>query len=534
MIDQYITHFVQRITISMNVLLLVVNTFIVTLLVVLWHTGIVMAMRGSVLVFLTVLLFFFALYRPWWAFLFFVGMLPLEAVAVPVVAGIDVRPYQLLGSVLILALIVRAVTGRSTRRVFRWRWWDSAVIIFAIGGFVAAIFANHYDEAFIQAGIVSSFVAWYFLARYFVRGPMAARLPLLFFFTSSSVVVLYGMWQSWQFVHSGIVATMVARPNATFAEPDWFGVFLVFVSALIYGALHAVRLLRYGTAIYNKRQVIFYSILLWGLLFLVYSALIVTVARSAWIGVCVTTVFFIACFLLRRDWRGMLWHGAGIIVGIVGALVIVTVFSFTTFNIGDRVRSVGNGMQMITVACRSADAATALTQRGQIDNVRQLATFGCRHIALEEIVQRRDEGFTITQVMRPDPSHGVRRIIYAKVVTLLIQRSWQKSIFGSGWGQTDLGYDANGTRLNASNVFLEVLVNTGALGFCAFIVLLCSVFWRGIRGIVAIDAQNSLHIYAYFAIIGTIAFIVPNLFNAGILLGFIWVFLGMMAGLRRV
>ena len=39
---------------------------------------------------------------------------------------------------------------------------------------------------------------------------------------------------------------------------------------------------------------------------------------------------------------------------------------------------------------------------------------------------------------------------------------------------------------------------------------------------------------AIFAILGTVAIIVPNLFNAGLFLGFVWMFFGMVAILRKV
>ncbi len=534
MIDRYLTRIAQTLSLSTKALLLAVDVFVVTLTIVFWQVGVLPVTQVRVFGFFAALLFFFALYRPRWAFWFFVGMLPLDVINIaPEVLGIHVRLYQLVGAALIGAIAVRAVSGRAVRRMFRWRWWDSAAMVFAASAMVAATFAVHPRSALLQAAIVSSFVAWYFLARYFVRGPLTARMPLAFFLGSGGVVTVYGIWQSWRFVRSGVAAVMTARPNATFAEPDWFGIFLVFASALLYAVLYAMRV-RYGAVmtLYNKRQWALYGAL-WSGLLLVYSALIVTVARSAWVGAFAVATISLVFFLMRRDWRGLLWHGVGVIVVAVGALGVVAVFSLTTFDIGDRAHSAGNGMQTITVACQDTDSAVALAQRGQIDNVGQLAIFGCRHIMLEEIVQRRAEGMVIVQTVRPDPSHGVRRAIYIKTLTFLAQRSWRENVFGSGWGQVDFGHDASGARLNTSNIFLEVFVGGGILGLGAFVALLSSILWRGVRGVTVVCAQNSVRIYAYFAVLGMVALLIPNLFNAGILLGFVWVFLGMMAGVRR-
>ena len=528
-INQYARQFARRVTVSQEALLVAANVFVVVLLVVLWQRHVLPIEDIATFVFLAALVALFALARPLWTWWFFVGALPLEAINLaPAEVGLAVRPYQLIGVALVLALSVRALSGRLPRRVFRWRWQDTAVVVLVAGGVLAALTAQDVRAALVQAAIVASFGVWFFLARYFVRGPVTARMPLVFFLSSSAVVVGYGLWQSFVIAHGGVAGSvMAARPNATFSEPDWLGVFLVGVIALIYG-VHAV----------NRRTRRRITDMPWtygalGVLLLgAYTLLIVSVVRSAWLGAACVVAVYLGQYVLQRDYRGM-WNGVAVTVSaLVVALICAVSIPLTTFDLAGRAQSTASGLQEITVACDTPAHARALEARGRIEHMADLADFTCRHINLEDVDAVRARGETVTHVLRPDPSHGVRRAVYARIFALL-RAQWSRALVGTGWHQADLGVDAQGAHLNTSNIFLEVWLGSGLAGVVAFVALVSSVAWRGIRALTAPRVSRRVWEYGVFAVLGMVAIVVPNMFNAGILLGFVWVFLGMMATLRK-
>ncbi len=535
MFERNITEAIGRWTPSVTTLLVGINIFTSVIIIVLWELSVIPLKSLGAVAFSATLAFLFALHRPRWAFWFFVGLLPLEIInIVPDEVGVSVRPYQLVGAVLAVAVLVRIFTGRSVRRMFRWRWWDTAAVLFVLSGFCAAMLANDVASAMKQAVIVASFIAWYFLARYFVRGPVTARMPFLFLTTNSVVIGFYAFWQNWQFIHGATVSTvMSARPNATFTEPDWLGIFFVFMVALLHGALYRIYLQRgrYFFAHYPlKKQFAVGALAI--MMMLSFMSVLITVARSAWLGtVCVLVVFY-GYIISRRKWHALYVLGSITIATAIIAYTSVTMIPLTTFDIGNRTQSASNGMQVITIACATQEDGQRAQEIHFIENIAQLESMSCRHIMLEEIESVKNKGETVVEVVRPDPSSAVRKEVYTKVFALL-RSQWSAVIFGVGWGQADFGVDESGARLNTSNIFLEVLLSSGVVGLVAFIALIGSVVWRAVVALYASAVPRSVQVYSIIALLGSTAIIVPNIFNAGILLGFVWVFIGMMAGLRK-
>jgi len=175
-----------------------------------------------------------ALYRPGWAFLFFIGLIPLENINLaPVSFGITVRPYQLVGALIILALIVRWLSGKLNFKLPKLKWPDYLVIVMVVSGFVSAIVSTQVRTQVSTSSlklslILASFAALYFLVRSYIQSIKDLKKVSPFFLSSSIVVILYGIWQNIWFMRGlNGFETMPGRPNATFAEADWLGMFIV-------------------------------------------------------------------------------------------------------------------------------------------------------------------------------------------------------------------------------------------------------------------------------------------------------------------
>ena len=152
-----------------------------------------------------------------------------------------------------------------------------------------------------------------------------------------------------------------------------------------------------------------------------------------------------------------------------------------------------------------------------------LDLLGCRQINLEEISTERNSGRFVKEVMRDDPNVNIRAEVYGK--------TWQaiKShpILGIGWENIPiiLGRDGRGAELNTSNIFLETWLGGGIISLLVLLSLLSLIVFRAIQ---MLSEAKSLELrsFALFVVISWIGLVIFNLFNAGIMLGFFWVWLG--------
>jgi len=141
---------------------------------------------------------------------------------------------------------------------------------------------------------------------------------------------------------------------------------------------------------------------------------------------------------------------------------------------------------------------------------------------LEEIETEKENGKFVGEIDRHDPNVNIRGQIYAK--------SWQmiknNPLLGIGWGAIgkSLGRDPRGVDLNSSNVFLEIYLGSGLIGFLCLVAFLGYILFSAIRRFFL--AYNYFEkAFGLFIILSGLAFLIPNMFNAGIMLGFFWVWL---------
>ncbi|MDH4330653.1 MAG: O-antigen ligase family protein [Candidatus Moranbacteria bacterium] len=492
----------------------VANLFLVFVLILFFNVNRLPFDNMGDFLFFSFIILAFGLYRPSWGFLVFVGAVVLENVNLaPAGIGINVRPYQLFGVLIVLAVGIKHFSNRLNFELLKMKWYDWAIIVFVASGFLSSLGSANKGLAIKQSIIIGSFALLYFLTRTFARNMKDLKKMAPFFFGSSFLVVLYAIWQNWMF-QRGVshFEVMPGRANATFSEPDWLGAFLVFVSALFLVIVFEVR----------KRKNLFLSACSWAFLLFTFSALILTVARSAWLGAATVVGLFLVFVLMDVEsgkvtfrWKRFLDHGLFVFSALFVSVLVVNVFNLTNFELGGRATSTTSGLQEITIACDSENPSVPEV----IAVVKDLDGYGCKHINLEEIEQFEEKGIFVGKVQRKDPNVGIRARIY--------EQSWieirKNPILGIGWGNISeiLGRDERGAGLNSSNIFLEVWLGAGILGLVSFLVIVGNVFWRGAEAL-----RRNEKVTGMIFILGVSAILIPNMFNAGIMLGFVWVFLG--------
>lgn len=507
---------------SAKLYLLFVSMLVVVFGIWFFNVGLLPLKSMGDFLLVTVFVLVLSFYRNGWAFLVLVASLVMENVNVaPIGLGLSLRPYQLLAVCVGGALLVRNFK-KSRIDLLKFFWVDAAVLLFSLGGFLSALGSAQPGQSFKQAVVSLSFVGLYFLSRIYIQSYQDLKRVVPFFLGGASMSVAYGIWQNVRFLHNAPSwEVMAGRPNATFTEPDWFGMFLVFLISCTYALMHSTE--NVGTS--GQRKAIAMRIAASVLLVSAFVALILSVSRSAWLGALAVTLGYGLLLLFERGVRigfGQMKRSVQAMVGIglLGglALAIAAGLHLTTFQLFNRAQSTASGLQKITIACTAGnDQAVPL----RISTIGELGKYGCRHINLEDIEREKGLGNTIMEIYRPDPNVNIRRQIYAQ--------SWEQirkhPLLGIGWASIGiiLGQDERGAGLNASNIFLEIWLGAGLLGVLSFAALLLYIFSMALKAYIESDQKRRS--FPLFTLLGLVAVIVPNLFNSGVFLAYAWVFL---------
>lgn len=471
--------------------------------------------------FFSVILVLLGLYRPNWCFLFLVAVLPFEIIIVsPDTFLLSLRPYQWIFLTLSIALSVRVCFGRNRFPLFASSHLDYFLALIPIGALISGFIGGGQG---IRLGIiVVSFYAFYLLGRVFLKTIGDIRIAIVTLFASGLVTAVYGIAQNIAFEQgiSSLHAVMPGRPNGFFAEPDWLGFFMALLLAFALARL-ASTLEQSADNLRHKWARFLFSA---ALLLPVLVVLILTVSRSAWLAAVAGAFTWAVTMMLIRgkeSFHLVLQSVQTLIIMFVVALLIVIDIPLTRFDLFQRAESTATGFQEITIAC---DALTNLP--AVIQSIDELAAFDCRHINLEDRTALQSAGFSIQTVRRPDPNVAIRSEIYG--------RTWKEikahSVFGIGWGNIGpiLGTDAQGSSYNASNVWLEIGLGAGLIGLFGLFFALGFIVYQGARLVRFRD--QSLAVVGAFPLVASflVMFFVFNFFNAGLLIGLVWLAFAML------
>jgi len=514
-------------------------------------------------VFFAILALLVALYRPRWIFFLFVSLLPLENVILT--SGflpLQLRPYQFLGVELAVAVIILYLFKRLNFKLLKPAWIDWLVFSLVPLSFLSVINSPVGNISFKNNLILFSFVVLYYLIRNFVRTRKHLIETALFFLGSNPVVLFYGFYQAFADKFGGrSFEIMFGRPNSTFTEADWLGIFLCFALAVSLSLLYFChpersrricaedKMASHGvhTQIPPLRfaSVGMTGIIIYILIFLNLTLLVLTLSRSAWIGAAIVIFFWLIFSLYRKNEIRTTFtprkFARNLITTFLIFLISLTAIHFgklSKFNIFDRAHSAATSEQKITIACDNSNNIPQI-----VANTDELAKYNCKFINLEEIGLYKSQGKIVTKIFRKDPNVMTRRQIYRKSFEIIREHP----ILGVGFGtitQT-LGTDERGAGLNESNIFLQIWASSGILGLIALVAIFGYLFIYSFRRISPIcplnkiigcpiikdDFEKTLNI---FILLGFLALIVPNLFNAGLLMGIFWLGLAVFISISKI
>lgn len=488
-------------------------------------------------------------------FLVFVMLISLENVIItPSQFPIGLRPFQLIGAILAVSLIVTALFGSSSRKLLSFKDSclldrvlrrkkiankvrsksfgipDRAIFVFPIFAFLAIMNAPDKLIASKLAVILVSFVILFWLCRNFLHSKKDIVEALLFFVFGSIPVILWSFYQAFaKLVGLSDFEVFTARVNGTFTEPDWLGVYLTLIIATLLWFRHLAKpdtskLMICGFGISR-----IFSFFLSIYFIIAFAVLVLTVSRSAWLGV--LAVYGVYLGMLIVDWLVHRSVSLGkivkdfIVIGVLSSLavLVVGVTGLSTFHFGNRAASSISGKQLITISCLKK---IELPQ--EIRTMEELDIFGCAHIDLEQIDSEKAEGKIISTIFRPDPNVDIRKDIYKKTWSQIKKYP----LLGQGLGSATsfLGTDNHGSGLNASNIVLEILLSMGIFAVIIAVSVVVFLLSWSIRRLFKFKE----HVFSSLILLTTVAIIVPNMFNSGLLMGMFWFWLAMSVSIFRV
>ncbi len=474
-------------------------------------------------------------------FLFLIFFLPWEKIVFISVYNIDIRPYQFILFVLYFFLGLNYLLNKKKIK-FKEVFWklkqkkiDLFLVLFFLASFLSVVNAFNKKLALKQSLILIILGSIYWLTSYFINQKNKLKAAIKWFYFSILGVIVYGIWQNWQFMHGyQHYETMPGRPNASFVEADWLGIFL----ALTLSVEYLVFLVFLSQNKLGQKKY-FYHFLNLFLIELTLILLILTVSRSAWLGA-VGTTFCFFLFLIYLAFKKILinfkklLYSSLILAGLfLLSLFLIKIIPLSKFEFKNRLQSTQSGWQEITISCNKNKYQSFQELKKKlplkINDLDELKKYQCHFIKLEEIASEKRKGNYIAKVYRSDPNFNIRQKIYKKS----FQEIKKHFILGIGWGNISLvlGKDSLGNNLNASNIFLEVWLGSGLLGLVSFLAILINIFQKGgeyfFIGVKQKD--NFLILWGIFLCLSLLAFFVPNLFNSGIMLGFFWLWLGIVS-----
>ena len=423
---------------------------------------------------------------------------------------ITLRPYQLFAVSIVFSGFFRYVLKREKIIFFQFNSIDIGVVLLGVGSIFSSLFSPFLEESIRLSIIMLSFIFIYGVVRWFVRTKEDIYALFPFLVVGFLATSLWGILQNIAFLWnwSVIKEVMPGRPNGFFSEPDWFGFCMALASVI----------LAHGFLFLKKKEKT-PLFLFWIVLTFVFTALIISVSRSAWLASFFgLVVLLVCCFWEFR--KRMIRRTGLLFFSFFVAVIYVFVLPLTQFELGNRLESSFSGLQEITISCLEPISVSP----EKIYSFEELQTRNCRHIALEEIESEKMVGNFVTRVFRDDPNVLERKDVWKKSFVAFKEYGF----WGVGWGSMEylFGRDDRNEILNASNIFLNVYIGAGFLGFLGFMIIIVSIF-LGIFHQLSSRKKTSriigCGVFSTLAVVG-----VFNFFNSAEFLGIMWIWLGLI------
>jgi len=418
----------------------------------------------------------------------FVTLLALETLQVPV-GPLDVRLHQgaLIG--LVAWFVGRGMYLLKTSQVSLRPAMSQSLREYALLLFIFVVFAGiggmlHTSLAptLTQTLVFLSMACTFFVIMYSIRSHQRMKVVLASLMVGTVLNIGFALYQALAFKF-GLLDFMVfeGRVNGLLPEPNWFAIWHSGIVALLLP-------MTFFIPHWFLRK---WQSLWWILLFLNLVVIILSLTRASWLALFVTGIVFYGILLwpARYAPSTVLKHAGKMCMLLIGAVVLIETFSLTKFSLYERAESI---ISHTTTHYETRDGES---------------------VSKEEAKERDD---IVTKRVK-DVNVASRIEDYRTSLSI----ASEYPLVGVGFA----GYKERvGETRNTSNLFLGALVAGGFPGLIAFTLLI----YRQIRDSIQYIRKKHLMVGTMMLNV-TLVISISGMFNNGMLLAFIWMFLGLTA-----
>lgn len=443
---------------------------------------------------------FASIFRPAFGIAFLVAAGSLDTVTI-----LGARPYQWVLVFCLVSLAASFVLDRKEveQKEKKWSWFVVLLPLLFLGSITGLVNADVFSFSLKQTAVLAVCLLIALLVYWEASKGKEEGWRIINVLAFSSVPVnLFAVYQNvaHEFGWPSFEA-MTARPNGFFYEPDWLGMYAVFLMATVFFYLLAGKASRRALAGY-------YLILL-----LNAVVLVITVARASWLAMLASILaaagFMLILFLLRladkKDIFRLAFHFGGLIIVLLISILAVNALHLTRFNLKDRVESIYKEEHIITVA--------------ENDSTREKIK-----IDLEEIEFYKSQGWRVYEEKVSDENVDARYAAFTSNREIGLEHP----ILGQGQGSV---LAKKNYIDNANNIFYEWWISAGLIGIFSFVLLLLTPLYGVFRAFLSGKKVTREQAGRYVMILmGVISIVVTNIFNSGVFFVPMWILLGIIYG----
>lgn len=423
----------------------------------------------------------------------FVILLSLEILQVSV-AGLDIRLHQFALAGLIAWFIGRDIylrrTGSQTPPILSLSspeiYYLILPVLLLVLGLIGGLLHTALQPTITQTLSFVTMLLTFAVFLYTVRCRNRLHTVFVGLFWGTIIHILVALYQAVAF-KVGLPAFMVfeGRVNGLLPEPNWLAIWTAVVIALL------LPLTFFSAHWFSSR----WNSWWWVLFFFSVMVTILSLTRASWLALVITGIVFYIALLWPAKYRvKTVFSHLGKTVGLtILALVCIELLALSPFSLSERAMSI---ITQSTTHYETTDGESISKEEAQKRDE-------------EEVVERKVKDVNV-----------VSRIEDYKTA---LRTANEHPTFGIGFA----GYKERvGETRNTSSIFLGVLVAAGIPGLAVYVL----IHYTHLRTAVWF-MREKYYFLASIVINMSLVIIITGMFNNGLLMGFIWMVLGVLSAL---
>jgi O-antigen ligase len=447
--------------------------FCLLLMIIVIYTMIYRSLETGLLVLGSVLLFAYLLKNPEWGILWTVFLSGFGTLSLYQIGPVHIKAYQVV--LLTLIVVVTIYYLRDRYKFFLPKGYGRILGLFVLSLFFSILNCIYTAVLIKQFILLSIYILLMLTIINTVNNEKIVDALVKSIIISAYVACIYSLLVILKIIPNSIsnITYHFARPTSFFAEPNEFGLFLVFVFGFVFALLLASK-----------------KIWLWLIFALIIANIIPNMSRGSWLGMLVSMGIIVYFFNVKGIYKINILKSVLVFLAVLGMIFI------------------------------------ALTTMSKLIPTKY-------KWSVEEIVQERARSIFSTS----DPTRDIRYQSNLTALDAFWKHPFTGRGLGNAFVILEIKYDNKDVNLTAippivaatsSNFISDLAVETGLFGLGSFLLLIYIVIKQGLRGIRSIkDRQTMIMMIGAFA--SFIGIIVNGLTYAMHMLPFFWITAGILS-----